>query len=112
VHHVGAKQLQRAAQDDRGRDAIDVIVAVDGDPIVRRNRTKNPVDRDGHAGQAKRVIQVVDSRRQESSRVIGGPKAANAKQPRGHGDTPSSLDSTIAGASSHAIVSQMRSGLH
>ena len=34
VHDVGAEQLERAAQDHRGGDAVDVVVAVDGDPLL------------------------------------------------------------------------------
>ena len=34
---VGAEQLERAAQDDRGGDAVHVVVAVDGDPLPPRD---------------------------------------------------------------------------
>ena len=37
VDDVGAEQFERAAQDDRRRDAVDVVVAVDGDPLLPRD---------------------------------------------------------------------------
>ena len=39
VADVGAQQLERAAQDHRRGDAVDVVVAVDGDALaIRRSR--------------------------------------------------------------------------
>ena len=37
VDDVGAEQLERAPQDDGRRDAVDVVVAVDGDPLLARD---------------------------------------------------------------------------
>ena len=36
VHDVGAEQLERAAQDHGRGDAVDVVVAVDRDPLLAR----------------------------------------------------------------------------
>ena len=38
VDDVAAEQLERAAQDHRRRDAVDVVVAVDRDPLLARDR--------------------------------------------------------------------------
>ena len=48
---VGAVQLERAAQHDSRRDAIDVVVAVNGDAFVAGDRLKNPFDRARHVGE-------------------------------------------------------------
>ena len=37
VHDVAAEHLQRAAQDHRRGDAVDVVVAVDRDPLLARD---------------------------------------------------------------------------
>ena len=44
---VGAEQLEGAAQDDGRRDAVHVVVAVDGDPFLPRDGGHDPID--GHA---------------------------------------------------------------
>ena len=46
MHDVGAEQLERAPQDHRRRDAVDVVVAVDGDPLLARDRREDAIDRD------------------------------------------------------------------
>ena len=38
VADVCAEQLERATEDDRGRDAVDVVIAVDGNPLLAGNR--------------------------------------------------------------------------
>ena len=38
VDDVAAEHLERAAQDDRRGDAVDVVVAVDGDALASRER--------------------------------------------------------------------------
>ena len=42
VDDVAAEHLERAAQDDRRGDAVDVVVAVDGDPLAPRDRLLEP----------------------------------------------------------------------
>ena len=44
VDDVAAEQLERAPQDDGGRDAVDVVVAVDGDPLALRQRPLEALD--------------------------------------------------------------------
>ena len=45
VRDVAAEQLERAAQDHRRRDAVDVVVAVDRDPLLARDRGQQALDR-------------------------------------------------------------------
>ena len=47
---VGAKHLERAAKDD-GRVTVDVVVAMDGDPLPQRNGRQNAIGRDAHIRQ-------------------------------------------------------------
>ena len=44
VADVGAEQLERAAQDHRRGDAVDVVVAVDGDALAAGDRAQQPID--------------------------------------------------------------------
>ena len=52
VHDVAAEHLERAAQDDGRGDAVDVVVAVDGDPLAARERLLEAVDRRGPCRRA------------------------------------------------------------
>ena len=60
VDDVTAEQLERAPQDDRGRDAVDVVVAVDGDALLPGDRRQQAIDGLAHAGQEKRVVQLTE----------------------------------------------------
>ena len=51
VDDVAAEHLERAAQDDGGRDPVDVVVAVDRDRLVLRERPLEPRDRLVHVGE-------------------------------------------------------------
>ena len=59
VDDVPAEQLQRAPQDDRGGDAVDVVVAVDRDALAGGNGLLEPHDGALHVGQPERVQQVL-----------------------------------------------------
>ena len=80
MHDVPAKQLQGAAQYDRGRDAVYVVVTMDGDPLFRSDGIADPVDGRRHPREPERIVQIVQPRREESPRVVRCAKAANAQQ--------------------------------
>ena len=76
VHDLGAHQFQRPAQDDRRGDAVDVVVAVDRDPLVPRDGGENPIDRRPHVGEPHRIVQMLQPRVEESRSEIGIAEAA------------------------------------
>ena len=82
VRDVGAEQLERAAQDDGGRNAIDIVVAVDRDPFLACDRGHDPIDRDAHIGKAHRIVQMIERRIQEPARLFRIGEAALAQQSR------------------------------
>ena len=43
---VSAKQFERASQNNRGGDAVDVVIAVNGDALAFGDRGKDAIDRD------------------------------------------------------------------
>ncbi len=88
VDDVGAEQLERAAQDHGRRDAVHVVVAVDGDALLARDRAENALDGHRHVGQRERVVQVVERRRQEPARQVDVAEPADAQQARGDGRDP------------------------
>ena len=54
-----AAELAERADDDRGRaDAVDVVVAVDGDPPPGRDRRPDPLADLGHRLEQERVVVV------------------------------------------------------
>ena len=55
---VGAERAQRQDGERRGADAVDVIVAVDADPLAVGDRRADPVDRDGHVPEQERVVRL------------------------------------------------------
>ena len=85
VHDVAAEQLERAAQDDGGRDAVDVVVAVDGDALLARDGGQDAIDRDLHVGQRHRVVQVLERGVEEPRRALGIVEPALAQQARHDG---------------------------
>jgi hypothetical protein len=58
--HVAAEQLNGPPEHDRGRDAIDVVVAVDDDALAAGDGAQNAIDGLAHAGQQHRVVQLGD----------------------------------------------------
>jgi len=58
VAHVGAQQLERAAQNHGGGDAVDVVIAVDGDSFPARDRREHAIHGRRHIGQRERIVQM------------------------------------------------------
>ena len=85
VHDLTAEQLERPPEDDRGRDAVDVVVAVDRDSLARGDRAFEPLDRARQVRQPGRIVQVVERRMKEAFRLGGIAEAAQAQQPRDDG---------------------------
>ena len=82
VHDVGAEQLQRAAEDHGGRDAIHIVIAVNGDPLAARDRGEHAIDRDRHIGEHHRIVQVIERGIQEAARELRVAEAPLAEEPR------------------------------
>ena len=73
---VPAEQLERAAQDHGRRDAVDVVVAVDRDPLVLRQR---PLDRwtaRSMSASLERIVQVIDDGLRNRGALAGRPARA------------------------------------
>ncbi len=90
-----AEELERASQDGGRRDAVDVVVAVDGDPLVARDGAEEAVDRFAHAGQLKGIVKMLQARRQEPARrlrVVETTLAQQARDDRRHPQRPRRLD--------------------
>ena len=82
VHDVGAQELQRAPKDDRRRDAVDVVVAVNGDPLLARHGGHDAIDGGPHVGEGHRVVQLIERRLQETRSQFRVAQAALTEQPR------------------------------
>ena len=85
VHDVAAQQLEAAAEDDRRRDAVDVVVPVDGNALAAADRGQQPIDGRLHVGEPEWVEQVIEGRIQEAAGRIGRIETAQAQQPRRDG---------------------------
>ena len=83
VHDVAAEQLERAPQDHRRGDAVDVVVAVDDDPLAARDRRRAAGRRPARmSASQKRIVQLLERRRQEARAPLGVVESALAQQPR------------------------------
>ena len=82
VDDVGAEQLQRAAKNDRGRDAVAVVIAVDGDALFPLDRRENPLDRRRHVREHEGIVQMIERRPEKSLRALEIVDPANHQQPR------------------------------
>ena len=60
VDYVAAEELERPAEDHRRGDAVDVVVAVDGDPLLAGQRLLEPGDGAVHVGELERIVELVD----------------------------------------------------
>jgi hypothetical protein len=85
VDDVAAEHLERAAKNDGGRDAVDVVVAVDGDPFLARDGRLEALDRLGHVAEPIGIVQMVERRTQKASGRLGIAQSAQAQQPRDRG---------------------------
>ena len=57
---VGAEQLEHPPQNDRRRHPVDVVVAVDRDPLPRRDGALQAVDGEREIGEQERIVEVVE----------------------------------------------------
>jgi hypothetical protein len=60
VHHIATEQFERAAQNHGRRDAVHVVIPVDGDPLLAGHRTKDPIHGGLHAGQRHRIVELIE----------------------------------------------------
>ena len=54
---VGAELPQRQRRERRGADPVDVVVAVDADPLAPLDRGAEPLDGRGHVTEQERVVR-------------------------------------------------------
>ena len=85
MHDVAAEHLEGPADDDRGRDAVDVVVAVDGDPLARARSaadsrsTATPMSVRQHG-----VVQVAEAGVQEAIGLVRIGEAAHDQEAGDH----------------------------
>ena len=82
MHDVPAEQLERAAQDHGRGDAVDVVVAVNRDPLVMCERPLDSQNRPLHVRQLEWIVQMFQRRVEEPRGAIGVGKPAQTQQPR------------------------------
>ena len=109
VDDVAAEQLERPAQDDGRGDAVDVVVAVDGDPLLAGQRLFEPRDRAVHVREPEGIVQLVERRVQEACRELGIVEARRHSSRATVGCSLSAAASAAAWPSSHGRCCQ-RSG--
>ena len=85
VDDVGAEQLERAAKNDGRRDAVAVVVAMNGDALFPLDRRENPIDRRRHVREPERIVQMIERRaaeiaaRSPARRFRESPAAARSR---------------------------------
>ena len=84
VADVAAEQLDRAAEDDGGGDAVHVVVAVDGHALPRGDRLLNPMQCLGESGQAHRIVEVIEGRPEKPAGGVRIGEAAGRQQAGDH----------------------------
>jgi hypothetical protein len=62
MRDVGAEELETSTQDHRRGHPVDVVVAMDGDPLAVGDGAENPVDRQRHVGQTEGIVQIIKGR--------------------------------------------------
>ncbi len=67
VRDLAADELDRAAQDDRGGNAVHVVVAVHDNRLASRDRRQQPIDRRAHVGQEKRIMELAQVGREKAA---------------------------------------------
>ena len=113
VDDVGAEQLERAPQDDRRRDAVDVVVAVDGDPLLPRDRRQDAIDRDAHVGERHRIVQMIERRVQEAAARAPGRRAragTAAARPPARCSSAAASDAVAASSQGWSVPARADSG--
>ena len=82
VHDARAEQFERAPQDDGRRHAVHVVIAVDRNPLLPRDRAHDAIDRDPHVGKRHRIVQMIERRMQEPERLLRIAQTTLAQQAR------------------------------
>jgi hypothetical protein len=82
VHDVGAEQFERAPQNDRRGHAVDVVVAMDRDPLASRDRAEDAIDRRPHPRQRHRIVQLIERRVQKPRCRLRVRQTALTQEPR------------------------------
>jgi predicted transcriptional regulator len=73
--------MTSASQNNRGCDAVYVVIAVDGDALAFGDRAEDAIHRDCHVCERERIEQVVQRRVQKPASLIEIRHAADAQQP-------------------------------
>jgi hypothetical protein len=66
MRHLPAEQLERTAQNHGGRDAVDVVITMNGDALAVGQGPQQPLDGAIHVGQPHRIEQVIERGLQKS----------------------------------------------
>ena len=82
VHDVSAEHLERAPQNHRRRDPVDVVVPMDCDPLPPRDGAHDAIDRHAHVREGHWIVEVIERRVQKASRDLRIREAALTQQPR------------------------------
>lgn len=82
VHDARAEDLERAPKNDGGRDAIAIVIAVNGDPFSSLDCRENALDRRRHVREHERIVQMIERRPEKSLRALQIIDPANRQQPR------------------------------
>ena len=80
VHDVGAEQFQRTPEDDGGRHAVHVVIAVDGNPFAPRDGGEEAIDRDAHVREPHRIVEMLEHGIQEAARELRVAQPALAEE--------------------------------
>ncbi len=80
VDHVPAEHLERAPEDDGRGDPVDVVVAVNRDPLFSCDCLFDPFDRLRQIREQERVVEMIQRRFEESRGRVGVAQPAQAQQ--------------------------------
>ena len=81
MHDVAAEHLERAAKNHGGCNAIDVVVAMNGDALAPSQCLLQPFDGSIHVGEPERVVQVIERRMEKTRGLVDVAQAAQTQQP-------------------------------
>jgi len=82
MYYLRAEQLERAAQNHGGGDAVHVVITVDRDLLLPLDRRQDAIDGHRHVRQLERIVQVIQRRMQEPVSEIRLTDTADRQQPR------------------------------
>ena len=77
---VAAEERDDASQHDRRGHAVDVVVAVDGDPLAALDRSEQAVHSDRQVGHEERVVELIEVRIEKLNRSLRTRDATEDKQ--------------------------------